>query len=208
MQRQALAIAEEIKDVFGRTNSLFNLGALGLMMNDLETAGDYLARALELAEATGDRLTVGYSLNELGHLALADDRLAEAAGWFRRALDLRQELEQHFLALESEAGLAAARLARGEGEEARQTIAEVLAFIESGGLEGSGAFRPAALAIRVLRETGDPRFPDVLAQTCDLLQSRAGSLTETDRRLFLENIPWNREIVEAWEDSGRIAPSR
>lgn len=199
MQRQALAIAEEIKDVFGRTNSLFNLGALGLMMNDLETAGDFLARTLELAEATGDRLTVGYALNELGHLALAGDQPAEAAGWFRRALALRQELEQRFLALESVGGLAAAQLAQGDGEEARQTIAEVLAFIESGGLEGAGAFRPAALAIRVLRDGGDARFTPVLAQTCGLLQSRAAGLTETDRRLFLENIPWNREIVLAWE---------
>jgi hypothetical protein len=52
----------------------------------------------------------------------------------------------------------------------------------------------------VLGAAGDPRAREVLEIAYLQLQERAAKIEEEAlRRSFLENVPWNREIVKLWE---------
>jgi hypothetical protein len=53
----------------------------------------------------------------------------------------------------------------------------------------------------VLDAAGDPRAREVLEKGYAELQERAEKITdEALRRSFLENVPWNRELVKLWEE--------
>ena len=53
---------------------------------------------------------------------------------------------------------------------------------------------------RVLQVNGDPRAERILKTAHDLLQELAAMIPEgKTRQSFLENVPWHREIITAWE---------
>jgi hypothetical protein len=55
----------------------------------------------------------------------------------------------------------------------------------------------------VLDAAGDSRAREVLEKGYAELQERANKITdEALRRSFLENVPWNRNLVKLWEEQG------
>jgi class 3 adenylate cyclase/tetratricopeptide (TPR) repeat protein len=196
LHRQALAIAEQTGDRAGQANMLYNLGATYGLLGDAGPAVDYLQRALAIAEEIGSQLDIGYALNELGHMALLRGRPAEAADWFNRSLELRRELGQESLALQSCVGLAVARSEQGDHATALETLSEALAGIGTGAADSTEQSRAVALAVRVLRAAGDPRWRPLLDAARSSLLSRAETMNETSRRAFLRDSFWNRAILD------------
>jgi hypothetical protein len=82
---------------------------------------------------------------------------------------------------------------------------KVLSYLQQGNHSGNMVtFTPFHLYVtcyRVLRASGDPRADDVLEEAHSLLRDRAASISdEGERRMYLENVAANREIVEAWAE--------
>ena len=129
-------------------------------------------------------------------------KLAEAAASLQQACELRQELGQLPLEMESRAGLARVALARGAKDEAQRQIDRVLAYLDSG-QELGGTEVPFLIhltCIQVLEANQDPRAGEVLRRVYGRLQERAASIPdEATRRAFLEKVPWHREIVRTGE---------
>ena len=54
----------------------------------------------------------------------------------------------------------------------------------------------------VLRGTGDPRAATILETAYTMLRERAARISdEANRRSYLENVPYHREIVAAWAEA-------
>ena len=61
-------------------------------------------------------------------------------------------------------------------------------------------YRVVPVCTQVLAATGDPRAGEILARAHSELQEWATRCPdEKTRRSFLENVPWNREIVRLWQ---------
>ena len=127
--------------------------------------------------------------------------MAEAAQSYRQAVEIRGELGERNLAIESLAGLARASLGQKDLSLALTHVEEILDHLEDKTLDGTDEpFRIYLTCYRVLRANQDPRAQDVLAEAHRLLQERAARISDEEtRRLFLENVTAHREIVEAWE---------
>jgi tetratricopeptide (TPR) repeat protein len=197
---QALHICRE--NGFPEGVDLSRLGLLCHQLGDGETARQYCQRALRIAQNMGSRSGQGYALTFLGHALMGLGEVVEAADAYRQALALRQEIGQHHLAIESLAGLAGVALAQGDLIQARIHVQEVLSYLDGHPtLHGADEpFRIYVTCYRVLCAQDDPRAEEVLDAGYHLLQERASKIDdEALRRSYLENVPYHREIVAAWE---------
>jgi predicted ATPase len=160
-------------------------------------AGLTSKRQFEQAEAIAEALLwLAHAQSGLGQF---DDALAA----YRESLAIRMELGQTHLAMGVHAGLARAWLTQGDLTAAMIHAEEITAFLADGGsLEGTWEpLRIRLSCFRVLQAAQDPRAPAMLEGAYHILQARAAKIpSEADRRIFVENIPWHREILAAWQD--------
>ena len=143
---------------------------------------------------------LGYTLAERGDLPAAKEAFAQA-------LSIRRELDANSgVAMDDLAGLARVALAAGDLSPSTTYVEGILAWIEANGadrieypvlvylicyqvLEACARQRPAERA----------RAQAVLQQGVALLQRRAAAITDPGlRQQFLENVPFNRELMAAW----------
>ena len=111
-------------------------------------------------------------------------------------------MDQLDLVMESLAGLVRVTLAQGNISQALVQVNEILAHLESDGLEGMvEPFQVYLTCYHVLRANDDARTPEVLATAHNLLQEQAAKIPdEATRRLFLENVKAHREIVATYRE--------
>jgi hypothetical protein len=140
----------------------------------------------------------GFALDGYGWLHLELGASDAAADYYAQALRLFRQLDCQYYIMRSLAGCASAALSQGDLSQARACVVEILAYLDrGGGLDVfSWPFRIYLTCCAVLEAAGDPRAGEFLQQTYDLLLESADSIgDEGMRRSFLENVPWNREIV-------------
>lgn len=117
---------------------------------------------------------------------------------YRESLRLRRELGQEFLAMGVVAGMARAAVAQDEIEAAVSHVSEILAYLDEGG-SLKGTWEPLRLYLtcyQVLDLAGNPRAGEILQTAYQMLQEWAGRIPDEEaRRMYLENVPWHREIV-------------
>ena len=93
------------------------------------SAGDQLARALEIFRKIGSRIDAARALDELGNLALAEERHQDAIGFFEAALEL-MEADEHV----AEVALANRSLGRAamslDPERAEKHLREAVGLYE------------------------------------------------------------------------------
>jgi tetratricopeptide (TPR) repeat protein len=195
---QRLHICREIGDRRGENIALANLSLISHTGGNNEAAQEYALQMLDIARQIGHRSHQGYALNNLGHALAGLNRLAEAADAYRQAVALRHELGEHFLDIESLAGLARVCLAEGKLAEAQAHVDEILSYLKTRTLDGTDEpMRVYLTCYQVLKANQDPRASELLTTTYDLLQERAGAIMEEElRRSFLRNVNAHREIVE------------
>ncbi len=177
-----------------RPSPLANLSLVAHTLGDDEVARDHAQEMLRIAQEIGHRSNQGYALNNLGHALAGLNRLAEAAEIYRQAVALRHELGEHFLAVESLAGLARVSLAEGNLAEAQAQVEEILAYLDTGSLEGTDEpLRIYLTCYHVLKAGRKPRAQEVLATAHDLLQQWANRIVDEDlRRSLLKNVRVHR----------------
>jgi len=196
-----LRICREIGERYGACIALLNSGLVSHNQGDNETAHEYSQQALELAQSIGSRTHQGYTWTVLGHVLAGLGRLAEAMDAYHRALALRRELNEHHLVIESLAGLSLVSLAQNDLDQAQAQVEEILSYLEDNTLDGTEEpFRVYLTCYRVLHAGQDARAGDVLGRAYRLLQERSAKIGDEEmRRAFLENVPYHRDIVAAWE---------
>jgi tetratricopeptide (TPR) repeat protein len=194
-----LNVCREIGERRSEGMVLSSLSLYSLRLGDNQAAYEYGQQALHIAQELGERRLMGYVWCRLGYALVGLGRLAEAADAYGQALTLRREMGQPNLAMEPLAGLAHVALAQGDLPQARNHVAEILNYLETGTLGGTDEPCQVYLTCyRVLRAAQE----NVLAQAAlnkahDLLQERAAKISDEGlRRSFLENVAVHREIAE------------
>jgi len=199
---QALHITREIGDQRLECGWLGGLGVLAHQQGDDQAALEYGRQALSIAREVDSVRFQAEALICLGRAQESLGRLEEAADTFRQVLDIRRELGQPHLVVEILAALASVSLAQENLDQAQTWIEKVLDYVETNDtLEGvEDPFQVYLTCYRVLRAGLDPRTEFILHAAYRLLQEQAAKIDdEESRRIFLENVPAHREIMEAWE---------
>ncbi len=196
-----LQICRAIGERQGETIALANLSLVAHTLGDDEAARNYAQEMLQITRQIGHRSNQGYALNNLGHALASLNRLAEAAEIYRQAVALRHELGEHFLAMESLAGLARVLMLEGKPAEARVHVDQILAYLQTGSLEGTDEpLRIYLTCYHVLRAGQASGAQEVLAIAYNLLQQWANRIADEDlRRSFLRNVRVHRQIVDEYQ---------
>ncbi|HDQ73776.1 MAG TPA: tetratricopeptide repeat protein [Chloroflexi bacterium] len=201
---QALQVMQEIDDRVGESMALANLSLLLHNNGEDETALTHSHHALEVAQDLGDRRWQGYALTNMGHALEGLGRIAEAANAYREARDMRNESGEKKTALESTAGIARTLLAQDDPTRALTYVEEILEHLETDTLDGADEpFRIYLTCYQALQANQDPRAQPILDEAYHTLQERAAKIDDDAlRRSFLENVTFNRKLVQAWKNKG------
>lgn len=179
---------------------LSRAGFISQQEGEYERARDLASAAIRIAEESGNPNTEQFARNVLGHALAGLGELEKAAASYRRALALRHEVEQPRYVVEALAGLARVALAQGNVSHALEFVEDLLTVKPA--VIGS-AYEPGQVYLtcyQVLSAAHDPRAEAVLRQGYDLLQTRAALISdESMRRMYLENVLHNRELMALWK---------
>ncbi|NTU83614.1 MAG: tetratricopeptide repeat protein, partial [Chloroflexales bacterium] len=197
---EALATFRAIDDRLFAAEAIINLGCLTAAEGDPAAARTRYEQALVIFRAVGDRTYQWWALSELGHTLVELGLAPQAVEAAQEAVALCDALGDLVGGAAGRAGLARALRAQQDLPGALAQVELVLRHLETGTLnvvygEPLRAYLPC---YEVLRDAGDPRAGPLLAQAHAELQRMAARLTEDERRVFREAVPWNRAIVAAW----------
>lgn len=201
--REALRLAQQMQDREGESLSLSGLGRIAARRGETSEARAALEKARNLYREMGHRHGEARTLYLLGQVALGAGE-EYALDYFRQALEMYKEIGDRNNALLAQAWLGLALLLAGKREEARTLLEEVEAELEATPYAGDVPEQELWWAIyRAYREMGEKRAQAALERARDRIQEQAGRLRDPRlRRSFLENVPVNREIMEAWTGPG------
>lgn len=202
----ALRGCRELGDRWGEGANQDTLGLVLHREGEPAAAREELRAALAIQREIGDQQSAAYTLGHLGDVETDRGDLEAAASAHAEARDLRRALGQEALAIDNVAGLARVALARGDREEARRLAEEAMAWLETQGPDGMEfPVWVAWTCHQGLREATSTRPADpararvALARAHALVRERAEGIAEPERRRsFLEAVPFNRAVVEAW----------
>jgi tetratricopeptide (TPR) repeat protein len=183
--------------------ALGNLGSVAIALKDYTSARNYNDQSLIIAQAIGDLEGEAGALKIIGDTLADQEHFDKAAQDYLQALELYRGIGAEWGITETRTGLARVRQAQGDMEGALNHVNAILAYLKGAkGLGyGRGPTESYLVCFQVLQEAGDPRTKQVLEIAYAELQERAEKITdEALRRSYLENVPWNRELVKLWEE--------
>ncbi|MGB0385339.1 MAG: tetratricopeptide repeat protein [Ardenticatenaceae bacterium] len=206
-QQQALTISQEIGDREGESFAFCNLALLDYHLGDYERARNDCQQALALHDEIGDRSGEGYTLTYLAYTLADSGELQSATEAYQKAIQVRRELGEDKLVIDDLAGLARVAMREGNNKRAYTYVEEILAWIESHGTEGiEYPLQVYLTCYQVLHATSEgdsdalARADTILTTAHTMLQEQAAKIKDDALRgQFLQNVPFNREIIEAWE---------
>lgn len=208
-QEQALAIKRAIGDRLGEARTLYSLSIYYHNVGKGDIAQQYCEEALSIAQALGERQLEAFTLTYLGlilerpHASELPSKadLCTAQSYYARAVDIRRQIGQLGLTMDSLAGLARVALAQGELAQAARGVDEILAWIGQHGTETVGDIILVYLtAYRVLLAAGQgQRAQAALTDGYNLLMEAASEFPDEEtRRSMLENVWPFRELVAVY----------
>lgn len=127
----------ELGDERGEAEALFWIGCCHQVVHDdTERATPFFERSRELAQRSGDRLTLSYAVRHLGFAELAAGRTDEARALFEESVRLREEIG--FTRGVAAGKLALAELAGevGDRDEAKRLLDEAAELADSSDAAG------------------------------------------------------------------------
>lgn len=200
--QQVLNIVQETGDHVSESSSLINLAWVTSAKGEWESAVKYATDGITMKREFKQAEAVAEGLVWLGHALIGLGQAENAIQAYNESLELRQELTQSHLAMEAIAGIAQAAMTQGDIQTAQNQVEEIISHL-SVGETLQGTWEPLRIYLtcyQVLKLVGDQRADDFLETAYNLLQERAARIPNgEDRRVFLENVTWHREIVNEWE---------
>jgi tetratricopeptide (TPR) repeat protein/energy-coupling factor transporter ATP-binding protein EcfA2 len=202
--QQALPIWRSVGERVFEAISLDTLGLVALVEGDLAQAEAHARMALELHQRLEDHYSAAYDCNHLGLALLASGRLDEAQQAFARSIQLRTDTGQEAATLDDLAGLARLALQRGDQEGIRlaaRRLQDTLAQQDATACEFPvWVYLSAYQALAAAGEdaSGQPAR-QCLEKGRALLEEQAAGIENEDlRQKFLTQVPWNRQLNEAY----------
>jgi tetratricopeptide (TPR) repeat protein len=202
---QAIRIGREVGSRVSELYALINLSSYSCALGDYEDALSHAGQGVELGRSIQDRNGEAWALTTQGHALAVLNRIPEATAAYLAALHIRLELNQTALASEPRAGLARIALSQKDPPAALVHISPLVVFLDGGGsLDGTEEpLRVFLTCYQVLQAANDPRAAKILAVAYHQLRSRADKIADPSaRQHFLEDIPYHRQILDAWERNG------
>ena len=199
---QQLDLAIELGDRVTESSAYINLAWAATAEEDWQAAEGFAIKGIAIKRDTRHLEALGEGLVWLGYAKLGLGQLGQAEKAFRESLEIRYELGQDALQIESMAGLSRVMLAQGDLVEAQKYGEKICEYILREE-DLSGAWEPLKIywnCYLTLRANNDPRKNDFLKDTVENLQKRAAKIPDkTDRERYLTNVPWHRDIMTEWE---------
>ena len=165
-------------------------------------AREYAEIGVAMKREQGHLEAMAEGLLWLGHAWLGLNQPEKAAVAYRESLTVRQKLDLPHLVVWVKSGLARVAVVQGNLTAALDYVNEIVSYLANGEslLDTWEPLRIYLICYQVLQLAGDSRAEEIIKTAFNLLQNQAARITDpTYRSLFLENIPWHREIIEAWE---------
>lgn len=207
--QSALEICREIGDYEGEAVSLDTLGLIWQNLGDAGLARTHFEQALAIQQQIGDRHGEGFTLTHLGYTLYAGGELAAAITFFQQAYELRMTLREDSHAIDSLAGLAQSALAQGDLPTAIDLAEHCLTWLRARGADGIEfpilVYLICYQTLSAVKPVPTAFVPaTVLQDGYRLLQERATKIQDaTLRRQFLENVWFNRELLNCWEEASQ-----
>jgi tetratricopeptide (TPR) repeat protein len=206
--QQDLDISRDIGATVYEAMAHVNLSWVSSAQGEWELAREHALTGVEMAKRVDHHEAAAEGLVWLGHTWLGLKQPEKAAAAYQESLEIRHGLDQNHLATGALAGLARAAASQGDLTAAREHVDEILSYLAEGGTL-NGTWEPLRIYLtcfQILERVDDPRADQTLEEAFDFLLQRAHQIpNEADRRRYLEDIPWHRDIVAAW--SNRRAPT-
>ena len=185
---------------------VFTLAWLALVAHYLGDDGAVLGMVTHAQPPDrGTRWLLGPSPSvALGHALAALGQIAGAADAYGQEVALLRERGLLYRAMDPLAGLARVAQTQGDLAGALVHVEAILRYLEARpALEGAmEPLRVYLTCYQVLQAHDDPRAEAVLEAGYRLLQARVANIDDEDlRRSYLENVPYHRELVAAWEEA-------
>ena len=204
--QQAVAILNEIGDRHVLIQAITSLGMVFYHLSLYERAWECAEQALSIAIETDDKFVQNRALTLQGHLFREQANLDKAADSYQQALVLAQELNVAHFAKQAQAGLASVAFVRDDLDRAKDLLDELLSHLQGQSLSTNDEiFWIYLVCYRILVATSDPRAWSVLEAAYARLQGIATRIDDESLRVsFLQNVRFNREIIEVWEMQSKM----
>ncbi len=193
---QALAICRAIGDRRNEAMVQSNMSLFSHHLGNQDAAQSYSQEALAAAEELKDTHLKGEALTYRGHALAAIGAFKEAYESYQQANNLRRDLGELPLAMESMAGLARCSLAQDRPTQALVEVEEILDYLSDNSLDGAEEpLRVYLTCYDVLEANQDSRAHSMLQTAFDLLTTTADQISDVRvRQKFLENVAVHRDI--------------
>ncbi|MEM7126540.1 MAG: tetratricopeptide repeat protein [Chloroflexota bacterium] len=194
---QSLAIVNEINNPLGETRTLCYLGLHAFTVANIEEAFIYAKKALSIANEAGYPTEKGDAMMLLAHALGATEQMKEAATAYQSAFEIRCQLGEDHLAIESLAGLASVNLTVGQDALAKQSVDKICAYLEKDPtLAGTVApFHIYWVCYQVLQTTDQSAAIGLLTSAYKLLMERANQFTPAQRKTYLQSIDVHHRLL-------------
>lgn len=199
----ARALFEEIGEQMGASLAISALGAILMRQGARAEAQTYLEQALGITKELGSDHFEAYAHYELGVFYWTGAHYAEAAAQFEAALECWERSGDPFNRVRSQTRLAQVYVAQGARTAAAPLADAAWTQLEQG-LPDSESTLDWLLALYELFDAlqSEERAQAVITQAYAELLRQARAIDDLDvRRQFLENVPVNRAIAEAYAGS-------
>ena len=207
----SLNICREIGDRENEIDAQDTLGLIEHFRGDWDAAHNHFREALDLEETIHYHRSRGFILTHLGYLNIERGEYELASGSLQEALDIRRQLGDDGAQMDTIGGLALLALRKGDLPHALRHASYLATRLESRG--SVGVEFPVLLylvAYRVFRVAGaqgsahNATATQMLEAGHAILRERSEAIVDNDdRQMFLEQLPFNRELLEAWHREQR-----
>ncbi|MFN8487412.1 MAG: BTAD domain-containing putative transcriptional regulator [Caldilineaceae bacterium] len=171
---------------------------------DDEQARNAAQEAVHLSQLLHNPQFQAEGLLLLGHAQLHLEQWEAAEQSYQQADALYQQLENHAVAAEAQAGLALLALKKGKNEQALASVEPLWALLQREAIIGlDEPFWICLTCYQILTACQDARTDVVLSRSHQLLQHYLIHIhAETWQRSFLENVPVHRDLYQACLSKG------
>ncbi len=204
MHQQALKLSRLLQEKRAESISLDTIGLTYYFEGQISLAQEHFEAALALHKTIDYQRGKAFVQTHLGLLLTNSEELEQANIHLYEALTARQNDGTKQTQLDTQAALAWLDLARGDTDFALEQAQEILSIIDERGL--SGIELPLQVywqCITILNMAGaKEEAQTALHKAHTLVQERASRYADTAiRQQYLFNIPYHRQIIEAWQRS-------
>lgn len=198
---QGLSIAHEIGVPDLIIQGLTASAMLYRHLGQLQPASENCQQALLMAKKIKNRLAQTRTLIIKGHAFMELGSLDQAVLSYQDASKFASELNMQHSIRQAKTGMAGVAFIQGNLVQAQMLANEILSDLEMHSMSTMDEiFWIYLTCYRILAVTADPRAHPTLAAAYTLLQEIAARIDdEVLRTSFLQNVRFNREIIEAWQ---------